>query len=249
MRPPTSNATPTHSRIVPFYRALMGELRDRFRWIEHALNGRMGVPKTLIEEFVFLQIRLCCEIIALSCVVAHGDIEKARAKRIVKKWSATEIFIELEKLTPDFYPKPLVQEPETFHIAGEVSTGWHFADRGIDFMTKGELVAHYGRCGDRLHRGNPKSILSNKPYKQNELTELAGIVQKLINLVACHRIQLVGEEAQLLCVMFPGDSDEVSVVLGYPVDESGERLPSGQKHQPRPQVPPPSARPPKGTSA
>lgn len=210
-------ATQEHSRIVPFYRALMSELRDRITWLEYAFNGKMGVPQALLEEFIFLQIRLCCEIIALACVVAHGDIEKARAKRVVKHWSAAQMFLELEKLTADSYPKPFTQE-RTMHVVddSEPVSGWHFAERQDDYLTKEELVDLYGKCGDRLHRGRAKNILANRPYKQSDLKELVAVVQKMMNLTAIHRIQMAGAGGQLLCIMYPDGADEVSVMLGYP---------------------------------
>ncbi|WP_156390765.1 hypothetical protein [Caulobacter sp. Root487D2Y] len=171
-----------------------------------------------MKSIFFLQIRLICEIITIGCVIAHGEIEKANSKRLQKRWSAADIIVELEKITPDFYPSPFIQLRTTHILDGKPVEGWHFEERKPDFLTKEELLALYGRCGDRLHRGSVKSIVANKPYKTSELSDLVDIIQKLVNLVCIHRIQILNGDAQLLCIMYPDNSDEVSVMVGYAED-------------------------------
>ena len=213
-----------HERIAAFYTGLMNEARNRLEWVVYALNGKTGMPRYVAEDFVYLQLRMLCEIVGLACIVAHGDNPSTRSKRVLKRWSAADMLLELEKLTPDFYPQPHDQVRATHMVDGKSVGGFHFQKRAADYLTKFELIKLYGRCGDHLHRGSAKNILANRPYPPSARDELAKFAQKLANLLGIHRIQLLGGEAQLICVMYPMDGDimrnEVAVAFGYPIDDT-----------------------------
>jgi hypothetical protein len=45
---------------------------------------------------------MICELIAMGCLVAHGDLDHATKLR--REWAADRIMEELEKLHPHFFP-------------------------------------------------------------------------------------------------------------------------------------------------
>ena len=86
------------------YAALMEEVKVRIECIEQALAGRTGFPPPIVREFCYLQLRLLSELIALSCLVAHGDIAGLQSHKSGRAWSADEILKRLTELRPHFYP-------------------------------------------------------------------------------------------------------------------------------------------------
>src|SRR3981081_1197973 len=89
------------------YANLMDEVKVRIDCIDKAVHGRAHMPGPLVREFCYLQLRVLCELIALSCLVAHGDIAVKYSKRIGKEWSADKIIDQLTILHPNFYPQPI----------------------------------------------------------------------------------------------------------------------------------------------
>jgi hypothetical protein len=51
---------------------------------------------------------MLCELIALSCLVAHGDIQLPRQLR--KAYAADDMLKQLEALHPNYYPRPQRRE-------------------------------------------------------------------------------------------------------------------------------------------
>jgi hypothetical protein len=69
----------------------------------------MGLPAAIVREVRFLQLRMLCELIALACLMAHGDIPAVQAsKKLSKEYSADKIIGQLDALHPNFYPYPVL---------------------------------------------------------------------------------------------------------------------------------------------
>ncbi len=93
----------SQQQALNLYAELMDEAKNRLSWIEHAVNGHTGFPAVLVREFCYLQLRMLCELIALGCLVAHGDIEQST--KLQKEWAANKILAQLAALHPSFYPQ------------------------------------------------------------------------------------------------------------------------------------------------
>jgi len=176
------------------YSELMDELRVRLEWIEYAGNGRTGMDRRLVLEFGLLQLRMIVEVFALACLVAHGDIAEAQGHKLRGSWSADEILNRLERLHPDFYPQAMQEGSRG--SAGERS----FKEREPDYMTKAGLIELYRKeCGNGLHRGSLKNLLSPRQPVRKGYPELFGPAQRIANLLAFHRLSLIDGDSLLLC--------------------------------------------------
>jgi hypothetical protein len=122
--------TPRQNEILTAYANLMSETKARLSWIAHMVNGQSKLDPVIARESCDLQIRLICELIALCCLVVHGDIEEVKGAKFQKQWSAPELLKGLETLHPHFYPMP--QAPPESTGPGS----WHFSDFEGDFLTK-----------------------------------------------------------------------------------------------------------------
>jgi hypothetical protein len=132
---------------------------------------------------------MLCEVVALGCLVAHGDTTATR--RLQKAYKADDILKRLEELHPDFYPVPF--EPQ-FGI-----NALNMSDMKGDFLRKEDLVRLYGKCGDVLHKGNLQKMLSAKPQVLHEPYKEVGFWgQKILNLLSVHRISRLGNRFHLI---------------------------------------------------
>src|ERR1700722_12742109 len=90
------------------YQSIMGEVFIRAYSINTATHTPTIIPQPLIREYCYLQLRMLCELIALGCLVAHGDITKT--KYFQKAYKADDILQQLERLHPKFYLHPFKPE-------------------------------------------------------------------------------------------------------------------------------------------
>lgn len=169
--------------ILRTYTNLMDEARKRLSWIDHIISGKAGLDPVIAKECAYSQIRLTCELVALGCLVAHGDIPETKTPKLQKLWSAPTIISELGKLHPDFFPNP-----RTLKL---VRPGqWHFDHVAHDYLTKDRLLELYGRAGDALHRGHLKNILSGASVPTPDLVGVKSDFDALLGLLLIHEMSL-----------------------------------------------------------
>jgi hypothetical protein len=166
------------------YASIMEEVKARALSINTITNSPSGLPSPLVREYCFLQLRMLCELIALGCLVAHGDIEATKATSFQRAYKADEILKRLEALHPNFYPIP--RKP----VFGFKSL--HLADYDADFLRKSELITLYGACGDVLHKGSLRRLISSKSPIQNNSPDINKWGQKILNLLSAHTISRIG---------------------------------------------------------
>src|SRR6202008_4028128 len=100
------------------YSAIMEEAKLRALSINTITGSSLNFPVPLLREYGFLQLRMLCELIALGCLVAHGDIAGTKAAVLQREYKAGVIVKRLEALHPNFYPSPrkMVFSPGHVHL-------------------------------------------------------------------------------------------------------------------------------------
>nr|MBI1231876.1 hypothetical protein [Cytophagales bacterium] len=183
------------SAMRDLYCDLMEEVKRRIAVVNSITAGLMPLPSIVAYETCYLQLRIICEIIALGCLAAHGDIPQTKSKRLLKAYNADDIIKNLEKLHPDFYPVPTRQicAPEKDKV-GKVEAITE------DYLQKSDLLKLYGECGNVLHRGNLKHILSQKE-RNISFKKIEAWVQKIMTLLNHHQIQLIDEDKMFWVLM------------------------------------------------
>jgi hypothetical protein len=130
--------------------------------------------------------------VALGCLVAHGDIKAIQTSKIGKQWAANKIMDELNALHPDFYPVPIKSKRTDFRVG---------VMRTDSPLPKGALIKLYGKCGDALHRGSLKKLLSQKTPVQIHYPDITAIAQKFNNLLSSHIVLMQGGKMMFLCTL------------------------------------------------
>jgi hypothetical protein len=174
---------------MELYAALMEEVKIRLTAIEASISGGFALQNGLIREFCFLQLRMICELIALGCLTAHGDIEATTKLR--KEWSANLIIERLGALHSTFYPSP----------PHRTETGLVGINSG--YLTKAELLDLVGQCGDVLHRGSLKKLLSPETPKSAAAVfgDIISATKKIAVLLNQHAMLLVDGNTLIICTM------------------------------------------------
>ena len=186
------------------YFHIMTEVKVRIDAINTATNGKLPVPAPLVREFCYLQMRMICELIALGCLIAHGDIEETKSNRFQDEYNADRIMRRLGELHPDFFPKPLRENARTGRVIS--------FDNG-PAITQGDLIKLYHECGDVLHRGRLKKLLKQKEPIRVNYPEITKKAQRLVDLLSIHALTMLGGQMVFLCQLVTRDTGVLQVVI------------------------------------
>jgi hypothetical protein len=189
------------------YGALMGEVKFRLRWIDFALQGRTELPPPLVREYSFLQLRMICELIALGCLVIHGDIEQTKTKKF-KTHAADEILDNLELLTPDFYPRPFYVDPQS-----QPGTKALLFPPESTYLTKPQLLNLYRKkCGTALHKGKLSRLIAKPP--DDDFSEIPKHSKLIFGLLHTHYVMFSQNTKGVFCEFQDMNAPNVIVTLG-----------------------------------
>jgi hypothetical protein len=207
-------------QIINHYAAMMEEAKQRLNCIDAATSGLIVLlPPPALREFCFLQLRMLCELIALACLIAHGDITATQTKKLRQEWSPDRILAELEKLHPHFFPQPGRDAPPT--------EGAHrqFEALQAGYLTKAELLSLYGMCGRELHRGSIKSLFTaTGPQPPADYSDIRNWRRKISELLGLHLIFLLDGKTHFICMLRnASDNNRVQVAIA----EASEPPPRG----------------------
>jgi hypothetical protein len=183
------------AEIGPLYANLMEEIKRRTDVIRRVLGGGVVLPQMAAFELCYIQLRKICEVFALACLCAHGDIPEVRSKLLQKSYSVDQIIKQLTALRKDFYPVPTNQELDP--ITGQPVRTVPIASA---FLSKDELLELYGECGNYLHRGSIRQLL-NKWEPALDFEKIRVWVTKIITLLNHHQIQIGQSDKQLWVLM------------------------------------------------
>jgi hypothetical protein len=181
------------------YMNLMEEAKARFACINAAINGSLVLPEALVREIGFLQLRMLCELIALGCLIAHGDVRE-KTKNLSKEFAADRIIHRLSQLHPAFYPYPVRVEVDN------VKNHVQLHDQTKSFRRQDELPKLYFRCAEFLHRGTVRKLASTRAPEtllvaQKDFKEIGNWTNKIIALLNDHRISSIDNRRHLIVIM------------------------------------------------
>jgi hypothetical protein len=199
--------------VLSLYAGLMEEIKLRLERINNAQSELAATPGLFVLENCYLQIRMCCELIALACLVAHGDDPTKLAKKLQKHWSAEKIVIDLVNLNPSFFP-----EAVSVKRTGEKEHHMDYTEPSP--LSRSSFLKIYGQCGDGLHRGSLDKLLSSLPPQPISLDVPIEWANKIRTLLQTHRINSADGSRQIMCELHEPVIGRVEVVstvtLRYP---------------------------------
>ena len=135
------------------YADCMEEIKKRTDVVNAFLTGKchaMYVQTTV--EAISLQIRKILELIALASLAANRSEYAKHRKDFQKDWNAKRILDTLQRVNPQFYPKPNKQVID--QKTGKVIS---LQDITSGFLTKDDYMVLFDTCSGILHADNPFS--------------------------------------------------------------------------------------------
>lgn len=188
----------------------MGEIKWRAEAIKFLRSGGgQALPyNPTTTESICLQIRKILELIAFSSLIANQEAYASIHKHFAKHWNAKFLLADLERVNPHFFPKPVVETRQ-----GEIT---HCQDLTDGFLTKADFLHVYEKCGGMLHARNPYDSRNGYHYADKSIS---GWMEKIVNLLRIHKIQILGQEGLWLIHMHEKANDQVYVYQLEPVSE------------------------------
>ena len=190
------------SEVLRTYLRLMNTVKLRYnaiRLVQAKKDYKTPYQITQIE-FCVLQIRKMLETIALGSLVANRELYSSYYNNLDKMWNGRLMLKDMERLNPEFYPKPI-----TVDISKEPHD---LVNKTEGYLTKADYIDIYDKCGKLLHSESP--FVSDKEneimYKSYE-ESLYGWCGKIIGLLNTHLIYLADGKTMLYVTMQTNDKD------------------------------------------
>lgn len=186
------------------YQRFMEELKVRLSAIRGMLDEMAtitGSPHAfIVAESCYLQARYVCELIALASLAINTTSDASN--KLLGSYRPKETFDALRKLNVNAFPKAI-----DLH---DKEGAFHFEFAPAKDMTPDQLYDIYWACGDALHRGTLKNILSGKVRPFN-IGDLRNWMLQLANFLNQHTILLDGHE-EVFVVDLSGGQDSAALV-------------------------------------
>ena len=184
------------------YCALMNEVKKRTYAITHMLKGLTTTSyKATNIEFMCLQIRKVLELISMGSLILNKEEFEAIGQKYAQYWNARLILQDIERLNPDFYPKPIIEVPST--RPGVIND---LQNKTTGFLTREDFVRVYEKCGKLMHANNPFGSQTDLDYYEAKIPEWENLIIGLLN---CHIIHLKGVEDFYIIHMHEEGRDDV----------------------------------------
>ncbi len=187
---------------IHLYAEQMREIKRRTDVIDYFLKekGHALYKQTTIES-ICLQFRKILELIAFSSLIANKPQYSAIHKNFETHWNAELLLKDLSRVNPDFYPKPLKETPSA--IEGVKNDLIDITD---GYLTQKDFIHIYKKCGGMLHALNPYGSKTGPHYFEKSFPVW---LKKLISLLNCHRVHLIGQTNFWLFHMKESGDDDV----------------------------------------
>ncbi len=194
---------------IDLYCNLMEEVKKRTAVAQGFLDGQINAlyPATTIESAA-LQLRKILELIALGSLVAHKEEYTKVNQNFASHWHAARILRDIEKINPNFYPRPIKEIPSK-HL--EIKSD--LVDITEGFLTKEDFISTYSALGEILHAKNPFTSQTDYGRFKDFIRET---ISKVIALLNSHQIQLYKRPGFLLVHMKENRDDRVHAYIFVP---------------------------------
>lgn len=201
------------------YANLMHEAKVRLQAIDLALQGHLRVTNPFVREFCWLQLRMLCELVALSCLVAHGDVTFFQPNRMGRAHSAGEILNQMSRLRPHFYPAAIRATHEELE---DGKMAHHLEAITPSPLSKEDLLDLYGLTHRHLHRGSLKGLLDrdvNAPWDTTiDAPEIIRWGERVNRLLSHHFIWF--EDTLMVAILRnASDNNKVQVAIAQALQE------------------------------
>jgi hypothetical protein len=189
----------------------MEELRDRLNtamWLSYGEQVFRGTAQFVMEAQM-LQLRMCLELLAFSTLVANQERYSEVRAQFESDWKAARMLAVLEKVNPDFYPKPVFLKSHSTGPPGRSRADYQVLKDG--YLTRDDFLFLYDVSSEILHSRNPFNQRTSVEIKY----DLPIWVERIRQLLRIHCMHFVDDRRWLIYVPDSGKV-EVFTVMSDP---------------------------------
>lgn len=164
----------------------MEDVKRRIAVIQAVVSGQSPLGREDYDgELVCLHLRKVLEQIAFASLSAHKDAYAQAHNDFATHWNAKRLLTKLQKVHPDFYPRPVrVEGPDERGVK-------QLVDVTKAFLTKEDFVFLYDKTSEALHVWNPFKAPKQVIDFERSIAEW---VERICVLLNEHWIQLYESE-------------------------------------------------------
>src|SRR5689334_20024719 len=122
---------------IEIYRECMTRVRDRVRDIWWLTQQNFGERDYMRHELFGAHFRKVLELIAFASLAANKSLYAQKHKNFDSHWKAVKMLEALEKINPDFYPKPVG------NLVKKEGGGLHLPSKPGGYLTRDDFVELY----------------------------------------------------------------------------------------------------------
>ena len=173
--------------ILNKYKFCLYNIQMRMNVIENHLSKKYTEKFLICEiEFLCLQFRKILENIAFSSMCININKYKKIREKYYTDWNIKGIFREMEKINPNFYPKPVIRKLVNTDSNG--NNEYDLQEYKGNYLTKEDIFEIYNKCSNFIHESNP---FMSSPFEYNEYINNFRIwLSKTKNLMKHHIIHI-----------------------------------------------------------
>lgn len=181
-----------NDKDISRYCDVMEEVKRRTTVVQSFLRGEWhSVYRATTIESACLQIRKMLELIAMASLVVNRKEFQRINVEFAKCWNARLILQDIERLNPDFYPRPIND------VNGKL------VNIQSGFLTRKKFPKVYEKCGAMLHAENPFGSKCDYGYYEKSIGQWLSEIMRLLNN---HIIRLL-DDPNLYVVHMKEDRD------------------------------------------
>lgn len=183
------------------YCAYLEEIKRRLALVRGITRGAIGVGSEAHNyEVVSVNFRKVLELIAFGSLTANKSAYSAAYADFAKHWNAKRLLKNLERIHPEFYPKPLLP-PD---VQSEGPRHLHFELLSDGFLTREEFVELYNLSSQTIHTRNPFSETTTTIDFRISVSDWIIRIESLLRL---HLLRLAGTQHVWVAELSsPGDN-------------------------------------------
>lgn len=197
------------SSPAALYCAHMEDIKARVNRINKMISGHSPMKNEGWDgEVMMLFLRKCLEQLAFSSLIANKDAYAAAHADFATNWKLTKVLARIDKLNPDFYPRPLSYS----HIDKQGVKQMELLTDG--YLTRDEMAFLYDATSEVIHTWNPYRPDPRVVNLERPLSEWVNRLQRLLDM---HYVQLL--DGGLWVVQMNANPDgRVHAFLSQPVE-------------------------------
>jgi hypothetical protein len=193
---------------VQAYLVCMEDLKRRLAIVRSIASGEFSVGDDFDNyELLSVHLRKSLECLAFASMSANKDAYSQARAAFARDWRAKDILDRLDRIHPDFYPKPVVLD----YTDDNGFLHFDFVEHG--HLTRDDFATLYDLCSQLMHAWNP---FTERERHVDFGISVEAWTAKIERLLSMHLLRFVDRDEIWVVVMHDPSDGKVHVSRASP---------------------------------